>query len=846
MVYKVMTRSPTGRTARPAQVTPPNRTGLPDDLKSGIEGLSGMSMDAVRVHFSSSKPAQMRALALAQGHEIHLAPGQERSLPHEAWHVVQQAQGRVAPTSRAGGVSINDDPALEREADRMGARATPTAGRSHHDSAPFAAPVKMAAMPVQRKINFSTFGDHHYLNEIYEKIRSAFERDREVLEKYLGTGEEQQAQGNKFKQLEEEVMNNTSLTTLIVRLRLSAIDFGEVNLDNPQHTIRLFLDFSKYLGADYIKKPEAETDAEAQRDGRTEAWEKAKQALVSSDGDTAGRAYQVALLGSGASIAYYLAANGRELDPKTTILIGLPQPWSPYGEGRRAIGYINHPMHMISPLRTKAGISDRETFDDNDAKLSRQIDQVIDRYVPYGHQVREKVESVTRSTKAEGWYEIKTDKGKVFYARKVISGFGIGPHARPQNSADPTKETYKEEDKGRVMDMDAYHRALQNPYSLINRLSKTKTLVVGISGPNAGVDAVKSATDRGFHVRWFVSGNHPAIVEGMANKIAKESNGQVTVYYRRLAGWSYLEDGQLQLIGDKQDRRPKDALPHDFGVADTVSPPPVDFLIYAQGPDVNQVTKPFESFKNELRAQAEEEGASKRFDAPTVYNFPRHDIKDSAVNIDTSIWNYIKVVAGEKNAVELDPGEVFVKLLRETHKILGMYTFALPSTKDVSEKMPPALGLTTEDGSLQIIGGHAHRLRATLKGETDEKDRTIDKRRLVSETLPPTDIIDDQLTPIRSQMEAMGNYMPAYIGTDEVNLTTDDQDMIAAQLAGYYANIPTELANWITQTIIRERRSGPHRVRPGTGQGGQAFNTRWTDKLEQLQKLFAPDNVISL
>jgi hypothetical protein len=81
-------------------------------------------MDHVRVHYNSEKPAQLNALAYAQGSEINLAPGQERHLPHEAWHVVQQAQWRVKPTLQmAGGLAVNDDAGLEREADVMGVRA---------------------------------------------------------------------------------------------------------------------------------------------------------------------------------------------------------------------------------------------------------------------------------------------------------------------------------------------------------------------------------------------------------------------------------------------------------------------------------------------------------------------------------------------------------------------------------------------------------------------------------------------------------------------------------------------------------------------------------------------------
>lgn len=100
-----------------------NNTGLPDNLKSGIESLSGMSMDNVKVHYNSSYPAQLSALAYAQGTDIHIAPGQEQHLPHEAWHVVQQAQGRVKPTMQAKGAHINNDQGMEHEADVMGAQA---------------------------------------------------------------------------------------------------------------------------------------------------------------------------------------------------------------------------------------------------------------------------------------------------------------------------------------------------------------------------------------------------------------------------------------------------------------------------------------------------------------------------------------------------------------------------------------------------------------------------------------------------------------------------------------------------------------------------------------------------
>ncbi|MFA0964575.1 DUF4157 domain-containing protein [Roseivirga sp. BDSF3-8] len=104
-------------------------SGLPGQLKNGIENLSGYSMDDVRVHYNSSKLAQLKAHAYAQGNDIHMAPGQEKHLPHEAWHVVQQKQGRVKATKQLKGQTlVNDDAGLEHEADVMGAKALQFAG----------------------------------------------------------------------------------------------------------------------------------------------------------------------------------------------------------------------------------------------------------------------------------------------------------------------------------------------------------------------------------------------------------------------------------------------------------------------------------------------------------------------------------------------------------------------------------------------------------------------------------------------------------------------------------------------------------------------------------------------
>lgn len=133
----LQTRASNDESAGKNEGKKPNNTGLPDKLKSGIENLSGYSMDDVRVHYNSAKPADLQAHAYAQGTDIHIASGQEKHLPHEAWHVVQQKEGRVKPTRQLKDmVNINDDTGLEKEADVMGNKAIQQVKRDHSEHSP--------------------------------------------------------------------------------------------------------------------------------------------------------------------------------------------------------------------------------------------------------------------------------------------------------------------------------------------------------------------------------------------------------------------------------------------------------------------------------------------------------------------------------------------------------------------------------------------------------------------------------------------------------------------------------------------------------------------------------------
>ncbi len=232
----------------------PNRTGLPDNLKHGVETLSGLSLDNVRVHFNSPQPAQLNAHAYAQGTDIHVAPGQERHLPHEAWHVVQQAQGRVKPTMQLkSGVPVNDDAGLEREADVMGGRAMRLAppdslgGQKH--SLPLAGEIiGCAVQQVRFSLTNSFYGDQIKPSDIaIENLALA----GSIASNYQGKAEDSifmlPFAGNGTVRIGQESYNSETHPETSFWVEVQAIDWetlGEKQLNNIEvaETTQTFFD----------------------------------------------------------------------------------------------------------------------------------------------------------------------------------------------------------------------------------------------------------------------------------------------------------------------------------------------------------------------------------------------------------------------------------------------------------------------------------------------------------------------------------------------------------------------------------------------------------------------------
>ena len=137
-------------------------TRLPRELRGRLESLSGISLADVRVHRDSPEPARLNAFAFTEGTSIHLGPGQHKHLAHEAWHVVQQKQGRVPVTGETAGKPLNHSAALEAEADAMGDRSRDAAPAA--SSAALASPAAPSRAPVQLKCKICGANSHNANN----------------------------------------------------------------------------------------------------------------------------------------------------------------------------------------------------------------------------------------------------------------------------------------------------------------------------------------------------------------------------------------------------------------------------------------------------------------------------------------------------------------------------------------------------------------------------------------------------------------------------------------------------------------------------------------------------------
>ncbi|MEA2149281.1 MAG: hypothetical protein QOD69_1111 [Solirubrobacteraceae bacterium] len=297
----------------------------------------------------------------------------------------------------------------------------------------------------------------------------------------------------------------------LARLRGSAAAYGTFDLALDDALLLLFFELKKH-----VEKPRRAEDPATELTA-VEAESRATGAFEEYAGlSPAPKAtYELAFLGAGAATAYYMTS-APGLPPRSrTIVVGPKQPWA----GERGPGAVNHPLHMITPRRDVVGLGDEALAPRAD--FSEEIEEVLGEHA--GHRRETKVELVKKIThEKRQFYEITLSAGdpKVIYARKVVAALGIGPHLRGgltkagvEGEQDPLVD---ERGVSRALDLDEFQR-------LAPDIPRDPRPTVVISGPNAGIDAVKVALECGFEIYWVLGrGGKPALLSGTDNEIVQE------------------------------------------------------------------------------------------------------------------------------------------------------------------------------------------------------------------------------------------------------------------------------------------------------------------------------------
>lgn len=165
---KASSSNASGNSDTKSNTTNASSNALPDPVRTDMEQAFNTDFSDVNIETNSKKADDLGALAYTQGNTITFGPNQynpttqqgRELLGHELTHVVQQREGKVVPTIQQKGAYINDDSALEREADEKGKRAAQTkaqdaSSKEGDDKTPQKKPISNSPKPViQRAMKF--------------------------------------------------------------------------------------------------------------------------------------------------------------------------------------------------------------------------------------------------------------------------------------------------------------------------------------------------------------------------------------------------------------------------------------------------------------------------------------------------------------------------------------------------------------------------------------------------------------------------------------------------------------------------------------------------------------------
>jgi hypothetical protein len=396
----------------------------------------------------------------------------------------------------------------------------------------------------------------------------------------------------------------------LARLRGSATAYGTFDLALDDALLLLFFELKKHVEKPRLAEDPAKeltaVEADSRATGAFEAYAGQSPAPEAT--------YELAFLGAGAATAYYMTSAPSLPDRSRTLVVGPTQPWA----GERGPGLINHPLHMITPRRDAVGLGDeglapRDTFSD-------EVGEVLRRHA--AHRRDAKVKLVKKITHGERqFYEITLSAGepKVIYARKVVAGLGIGPHLRggldKDEAAGEQDPLLDGDEVPRALDLDEFQR-------LAPGIPRKPPPTVVISGPNAGIDAVKTALECDFEIFWVLGNTgKPGLLPGTDNEIVEAE------YSRREGNRSprieYVTGRTQGAVRAPAEPKP----PKPILVKVDKRAIPADYYVMAAGPNVKQISGVFD--ENTVRKQL-----VASYDRNRQFDDPREDGQATVVGLE--------------------------------------------------------------------------------------------------------------------------------------------------------------------------------------------------------------------
>jgi hypothetical protein len=654
------------------------------------------------------------------------------------------------------------------------------------------------------------------------------------------------------------------------RLTDSAEQYGTFDLRSDQDLLLLYFELRKH-----VHKPEEaeEPTTEVRQSSRRATKARYDVVRYLQDSPAPTRTYDLALLGTGASIAYYVTSHAHEIDGMQTVAIGKRQPWA----HERGPGVVNHPMHMITPRRDDVGLGDESL--QSRTGFSDVVADVLGEHV--GRTIDANIKSVTRIPSNGRWFyaivvDIAEGEERTFYARKVVFGLGIGGHVMPR----PREGSIAAQDSlgGRAMNMDEFQRRAAE---IAGGADPRPDITVVITGPNAGLDAVKTALGCGFTIIWVTGSGRPGFLPGTDNELVEAEydrleNHQPSAIAEVIKDYAYLAIPNPDTSGGAK------PIVVDTGRAGQERAVPADYFVWAMGPNVAQVKRIFGDQFGELvpsyddnrqfgadgtaavtglerggpREQSDETslvvigGSAFRLADAVGYDYlrrrdaesrgevaaceriaARYDREDrgpvSAAmgRLCTVARDYVEARRPDLVAIEearaapavpanipqltLDPDLATVEAVWRTRPVADAERARL------AQDLCSALRHVREYGTaLAVYRAQVADYYAAL----GRREKPTDPRKAggqmgkVIGSLPLNVLVNDQLTPSRSQVEATAAFVPGYVRED-ANFATDSATVLAIHIATRYPHLSDLAVDTWVETIMRWRRpSGAERA----------------------------------